>query len=48
MGSYASAFMKITVNVELGCADTTITPDVVSTYVYELTNPVETFSFAEW
>ena len=32
----------------MGCPDTTITPDVIPDQIYYVTDPVLTFSFAEW
>lgn len=39
LGSYSSSSTIITVNIQLGCADTIITTNSIPNQIYLLTNP---------
>ena len=48
LGSWGSATILVTVNIELGCADTTITPNTITTKTYLVTDPALTYTFSDW
>lgn len=48
MGSWASASVFITVHLTLSCNDTTITPAIIPTQVYYVTNGAKAIVFNEW
>lgn len=48
LGSWGSATILVTVQITIGCADTTITPDPITTKTYQVTDPALTFTFNDW
>ena len=48
LGSWGSVTILVTVIIELGCADTTITPNTITTKTYQITDPALTYTFSDW
>ena len=48
LGSWGSTFILVTVNINVGCADTTITPVPITTKTYQVTDPALTYTFTDW
>ena len=48
LGPWGSAEIQVTVDIQIGCADTTIAPDPISNKIYQVTDAALTFAFIDW